>query len=47
MRNAGGTWEPGARRWLIEQRRIGPVLRYLRRTTDTLFRQAGVDLDEG
>jgi hypothetical protein len=22
MRNAGGTWDPGARRWLVEQRRI-------------------------
>ena len=47
MRRAGGLWEPGSRRWLIEQRRIGPVLRHLRRTTDPLFRQAGIDLDEG
>ncbi len=46
MRRAGGTWEPGTRRWLIERRRIGPVLRELRRTTDPLFRQAGVSLDE-
>jgi hypothetical protein len=46
MRRAGGTWEPGTRRWLIEQRRIGPVLRHLRRTTDPLFRQAGVSLDK-
>jgi hypothetical protein len=45
MRRAGGTWEPGTRRWLIEHRRIGPVLRHLRRTTDPLFRQAGLDLD--
>ena len=46
MRRAGGMWEPGTRRWLIERRRIGPVLRELRRTTDPLFRQAGVSLDE-
>ena len=45
-RRAGGTWEPGTRRWLIERRRIGPVIRELRRTTDPLFRQAGVSLDE-
>ena len=47
MRRAGGMWEPGSRRWLIEQRRIGPVLRHLRRTTDPLFRQAGISLDDG
>jgi hypothetical protein len=46
MRRAGGTWEPVSRRWLIEHRRIGPVLRELRRTTDPLFRQAGLNLDE-
>jgi hypothetical protein len=45
MRRAGGSWEPGSRRWLIEQRRIGPVIRALRRATDPLFRQAGIDLD--
>ena len=39
-------WEPGSRRWLIERYRIGPVLRALRRVTDPLFRQAGIDLDE-
>ena len=27
MRQHGGEWDPGARRWLIERRRIGPVLR--------------------
>ena len=47
MRQAGGVWEPGSRRWLIERRRIGPVIRYLRRTTDPLFRRAGLNLDEG
>jgi hypothetical protein len=46
MRRAGGL-EPGTRRWLIERRRIGPVLRELRRMTDPLFRRAGLDLDGG
>ena len=32
MRNAGGQWEPGSRRWLIERRRTGPVIRALERT---------------
>jgi hypothetical protein len=45
MRKAGGVWEPGSRRWLIERRRIGPVIRALRRTTDPLFRRAGMTLD--
>jgi len=26
MRGAGGVWEPGARQWLVERRRIGPVI---------------------
>jgi hypothetical protein len=47
MRRAGGLWEPGSRRWLIERRRIGPVLRELRPTTDPLFWRAGLDLDGG
>jgi hypothetical protein len=48
---AGGGGERAAglhrasRRWLIERRRIGPVLRAPRRDTDPLFRQAGIDLD--
>ena len=46
MRRAGAMWEPGSRRWLIAPRRIGPVLRHLRRTTDPIFRQAGMSLDE-
>jgi hypothetical protein len=29
MRRAGGLWDPGSRRWLIERRRIGPVIRSL------------------
>jgi len=40
MRWAGGQWEPGSRRWLIERRRIGPVICQLRRQTDPLFRRA-------
>jgi hypothetical protein len=47
MQRAGGLWEPGSRRWLIERRRIGPVIRKLRPTTDPLFRRVGIDLDEG
>ena len=39
-------WEPGSRRWLIERRRIGPLVRNLRRATDPLFRRVGMDLDE-
>jgi hypothetical protein len=46
MRQAGGVWEPGSRRWLIERRRIGPLVRNLRRATDPLFRRVGMDLDE-
>ena len=45
MRRAGGQWEPGSRRWLIERRRIGPLIRALRRETDPLFRRAGLSLD--
>jgi hypothetical protein len=37
MRRAGGVGEPGARQWLIECRRIGPI-RELERTVDPLFR---------
>jgi hypothetical protein len=45
MRRAGGQWEPGSRRWLI-QRRIAPLIGNLRRSTDPLFRRAGLSLDE-
>jgi hypothetical protein len=31
--------------WLVERRRIGPVMRALERTTDPLFRYAGLSLD--
>jgi hypothetical protein len=33
------------RRWLIMRRRIGLVIRELRRSTDPWFRQAGMELD--
>jgi hypothetical protein len=45
MQRAGGVWEPGSRRWLIDRRRVGPVIRALERETDPLFRQAGMSLD--
>jgi hypothetical protein len=45
MRKAGGLWEPGGRRWLIERKRINPLIRNLRR--DPLFRWVGLGLDEG
>jgi hypothetical protein len=45
FRRAGATWDPGARRWLLERRRLGPLIRALRRSTDPLFRHAGLDLD--
>ena len=45
MRKAGGMLEPGSRRWLIVRRRIGPVIRELRRSPDPLIRRAGIDLD--
>jgi hypothetical protein len=47
MRQAGGLWDPGTRRWLIERRRLGPLVRTLQRETDPLFRWAGMSLDEG
>ena len=27
LQRAGGLWEPGTRRWLVERRRIGPLIR--------------------
>ena len=45
MQQAGGEWEPGSRRWLIQRRRIGPLIRELRLVTDPLFRHAGLNLD--
>ena len=45
MLKAGGLWEPGRKRWLIERRRIGPIIRALEGATDPLFRRAGLNLD--
>jgi hypothetical protein len=45
MRKAGGQWQRHTRVWLIERRRLGPVVRALRATTDPLLRRAGLDLD--
>jgi hypothetical protein len=45
LQRAGAIWEPGSRRWLVQRRRIGPVIRALERATDPLFRRAGVVLD--
>ena len=45
MRKAGGLWEPGSRRWLIERRRMGPVIRALEAATDPLFRHAGLTVN--
>ena len=45
---AGAMWEPGGRRRclvVVEPRRLGPLQRALRRATDPLFRQAGMELD--
>ena len=45
LKRAGGVWEPGSRRWLVEQRPIGPVIRALESATDPLFRRAGLVLE--
>jgi hypothetical protein len=41
MRTAGGQWDTGDRRWLLQRHRIGPVIRTLQRSVDPLFRRAG------
>jgi hypothetical protein len=46
LRQAGGQREPGSRQWLVERRRLGPLVRNLRRVTDPLFRRVGMDLDK-
>jgi hypothetical protein len=46
VQKAGGLWEPGSRRWLVERKRLAPLIRNLRRDTDPLFRYAGINLDE-
>jgi hypothetical protein len=45
LRDAGGEWDAGHRHWVLERRRIGPVIRALERATDPLFWRAGIDLD--
>jgi hypothetical protein len=45
LRRAGATREPGSRRWLLSPARAAKVVPKLRRSTDTLFRRAGLDLD--
>ena len=39
LQRAGAVWEPGSRRWLVERRRIGPVIR----TLDRWARAVGPD----
>jgi hypothetical protein len=41
LRQAGGEWDPGSRRWLVERWRLGPLIRNLRRTTDPLSAASG------
>jgi hypothetical protein len=45
LQRAGGVWEPGSRRWLVDRRRVGPLIRALEAATDPLFRRAGMTLD--
>jgi hypothetical protein len=45
LRRAGAIWAPGSRRWLVQRRRIGPVIRALEAATDPLFRRQGIVLD--
>jgi hypothetical protein len=45
MRLTGGLREAGSQRWLIPRWRINSLMRKLQRTTDPLFRLAGIDLD--
>ena len=45
MRQAGGEWDSGLRHWLIERRRMEPLIRNLRRVTDPLFSHVDIDLD--
>jgi hypothetical protein len=47
VRRAGGVWEPGSRRWLVERRRVGPLIGALEAATDPLFRRAGLVWSNG
>jgi hypothetical protein len=42
IRSAGGEWDTGARHWLIERRRVGPLVRRgLRRDRSVVPRGSG------
>ena len=45
IQRSGALWDPASRRWLVERRRIGPVIRELRKLTDPLFQRVGISLD--
>ena len=45
LRRSGAVGGPGSRRWLVQRRRIGPVIRALERATDPLFRRVGLILE--
>jgi hypothetical protein len=45
VRRAGGVWDPGTRRWLVQRYRVGPLIRALEAATDPLFRRVGMSLD--
>ena len=45
LKRAGGVWEPGSRRWLVDRRRVGSLICALEAATDPLFRRAGLVLE--
>jgi hypothetical protein len=45
VQKAGGIWESGSKRWLVQRRRLNPLIRSRHRATNPLFRRAGIDLD--
>jgi hypothetical protein len=45
LRRAGATREPGSRHWLLSPARAAKLVPKLRRSTDPLFRRAGLNLD--
>lgn len=47
MRQPAVSGSQAPRRWLIERRSLGALVRQMRQVTDTLFRQGGVSLDRG
>ena len=44
LARAGGAYDKGCRGWWVERRRIGPLIRSLKKRTDPLFRKAGMEL---